>query len=374
MISKIEQDHGRFRQIVKGKIREDLRRFIAKGDFIAQEGRRLVSVPVHDIDLPTFRYGDKSGGLGMGDGKEGDTAGQSGRGPGQGGDQQGRHVMEVDVTIEELADVLGEELKLPRIEPKGAHNLTSQKDRYNGVRPIGPASLRHFKRTYREALKRQVTIGDYDPDDPVIIPIKRDLRYRSWTEIRKPQSSAAVIYMMDVSGSMGEEQKQLVRMQAFWMDAWLARNYQGVESRYIVHDVEAKEVDKPTFFGMKEDGGTRISSALEAAAKLIDNDYQPADWNIYLFHFSDGDNSSDSDNRHCVKLLREGLLPKVNLFGYTQVKSAYGSGHFYGVLKEEFAATAVTQPDSQDAKVAMAKVGDRSEVYEALRALFSAGR
>ena len=180
--------------------------------------------------------------------------------------------------------------------------------------------------------------------------------------------------MMDVSGSMGDEQKQLVRMQAFWMDAWLSRNYQGVESRYIVHDVEAKEVDKQTFFGMKEDGGTRISSALEAAAKLIDDDYEPADWNIYLFHFSDGDNSSDSDNRHCVKLLRDNLLRKVNLFGYTQVKSAYGSGQFYGVLKEEFPLTTATAADSLDAKVAAAKVGDRSEVYEALRVLFAAGR
>ena len=63
MVNKIEQDHQRFRQIVRGKIRRDLRRFIAKGELIGKEGQRFVSIPIHDIDIPTFRYGDNSGAL-----------------------------------------------------------------------------------------------------------------------------------------------------------------------------------------------------------------------------------------------------------------------------------------------------------------------
>ncbi len=296
-----------------------------------------------------------------------------GNGPGSGGDQAGRHVLEVDVQLDELADMLAEELKLPRIQPRGAHNITTVKDKYSGVRPVGPASLRHFKRTYREALKRQVSMGQYDPANPVIIPVKNDLRFRSWNEVRKPQSAAAVLYMMDVSGSMGDEQKTLVRMQAFWMDTWLRRNYQGLESRYIVHDVTAREVDRATFFSMREDGGTRISSALQCAAEVIDAHYDPADWNIYLFHFSDGDNSSDADNRLCCQMLRQTLLPRVNLFGYTQVKSMYGSGQFHAVLTEAFASGAAS-PDSDDAKVAAVTVGGREEIYDALKGLFRAGR
>jgi uncharacterized sporulation protein YeaH/YhbH (DUF444 family) len=365
MISSIQQDHSRFRQIIKGRIRKDLRRFIAKGEMIGKEGRKFVSIPVHDIDIPTFRYGDNSGGVGMGEGKEGQGVG------GQGGEQEGKHLLEVNVELNELADILGEELQLPRIQPKGAHNITTVKDKYTGIRPIGPASLRHFKRTYKSALRRQISMGDYDPENPVIIPIKDDLRYRSWTEVKKPQSNAAIIYMMDVSGSMGDEQKELVRLQAFWIDTWLRRNYEGIESRYIVHDVVAQEVDRATFFSVREDGGTRISSALTCCQQVLEAHYDPGEWNIYLFHFSDGDNSSDADNRVCCQILEKHLLPAANLFGYVQVKSAYGSGHFYNVLREQF-----PEKSSGDLaqRVVASRVNDRTDIYDSLRALFKAGR
>jgi len=369
MVNKIEQDHSRFRHIVKGKIRKDLRKFIAKGELIGREGKRAVSIPVHDIDIPTFRYGDNNAGVGMGEGEEGQPVG----GKGKGGEEEGQHILEVNVGLDELADILAEELKLPRIEPKGQHSLTSIKDKYTGVRPVGPASLRHFKRTYREALKRQLALGTYDPANPVIIPIKDDLRFRTWSEVKKPQSNAVIVYMMDVSGSMGEEQKQLVRLQAFWIDTWLRRNYDGIESRYIVHDVSASEVDRRTFFSMKEDGGTRISSALQCAEQLLDRHYDPAAWNVYLFHFSDGDNSSDSDNRLCVELLEKKLLPISNMFGYVQVKSAYGSGHFHGVLKEAF-VDKNPPADSDAGKVVVSRVNEREDIMDSLRMLFKAGR
>ncbi|HYF15242.1 MAG TPA: DUF444 family protein [Phycisphaerales bacterium] len=363
MISKIEQDHQRFRQIVRGKIRRDLRRFMSRGDILAREGRRVVSVPIHDVELPRFQYGDNTG-VGMGEGKEG-------QGVGRGGEQEGRHVMEVDVSLEELADILAEELRLPRIKPRGQHRITTTRDKYSGIRPVGPASLRSFKRTYREALKRQLALGTYDPDDPVIIPVKSDLRFRTWNEVKKPQSNAAIVYMMDVSGSMGEEQKELVRLEAFWIDTWLRRNYEGIDSRYIVHDVKAGEVDKQTFFSIREDGGTRISSALQCCKELLENHYDPNEWNVYLFHFSDGDNSSDSDNRLCVKLLRDDLLPRCNMFGYCQVASAYGSGSFLGVLNESFPGG---EPDEQGPRLVTSKVGGREDILESLRTFFKAGR
>lgn len=365
MISKIEQDHQRFRQIVRGKIRKDLRRFLSRGDILGKEGGRYVSIPIHDVDIPTFRYGDNSG-VGMGEGEEG-----QGVGKGQGGEQEGRHILEVDITLEELADIMAEELKLPRIQPRGAHRITTVKDKYTGIRPVGPNSLRSFKRTYREALKRQLAMGQYDPDNPVIIPIKNDLRFRTWNEVKKPQSNAAIIYMMDVSGSMGEEQKELVRLEAFWIDTWLRRNYEGIESRYIVHDVKAAEVDKKTFFSVKEDGGTRISSALTCCKELLDAHYDPSEWNIYLFHFSDGDNSSDADNKLCVKMLEETLLPRCNFFGYCQVASAYGSGSFYGVLNEAFPNGAA---DDAGPRIITSKVGGKDDILESLRTFFKAGR
>jgi hypothetical protein len=109
--------------------------------------------------------------------------------------------------------------------------------------------------------------------------------------------------MMDVSGSMGDEQKELVRLEAFWIDTWLRRNYEGIESRYIVHDVRAGEVDKKTFFHLREDGGTASAAPTKCCRSCSTSHYDPDEWNIYLFHFSDGDNSSDADNRLCVKII-----------------------------------------------------------------------
>ena len=90
MVNKIEQDHQRFRQIVRGNIRKDLRKFLSRGELIGREGQRYVSIPVHDIDIPTFRYGDNSGGVGMGEGEEGQGVGQGKNG--QGGEQEGQHL------------------------------------------------------------------------------------------------------------------------------------------------------------------------------------------------------------------------------------------------------------------------------------------
>ena len=92
MVNKIEQDHSRFRHIVKGKIRKDLRKFIAKGELIGREGKRAVSIPVHDIDIPTSRYGDTNAGVGMGEGQDGQPVG----GKGKGGEEEGQHILEVN--------------------------------------------------------------------------------------------------------------------------------------------------------------------------------------------------------------------------------------------------------------------------------------
>ena len=107
--------------------------------------------------------------------------------------------MEVDLSLDELADILAEELKLPRIDPKGKHRITTIREKYSPLRRVGPESLRHFKRSFKEALKRSDhASGDYDPDNPIIIPEKKDIRYRSWKEVKSPQSNAVIIFMMDV--------------------------------------------------------------------------------------------------------------------------------------------------------------------------------
>ncbi len=364
MALRIEKDHQRFRHIVKGKIRDDLRKFLTRGELLGKEGKHYISIPVRGIEIPHFRYGDNDSGVGQGDGEPGDAVDGDGDGRGAGGAEEGQHILEVDVSLDELADILGEELELPRIKPKGHNRLTTEKDRYSGIRQSGPESLRHFKRSFRRALKRQIIAGLYDPKRPRIIIERSDKVYRSWKTVLSPQSNAVIIYMMDVSGSMGDEQKELVRLEAFWIDAWLRRNYQGLESRYIVHDVRAGEVDRETFFRLREDGGTRISSAFKAARQLIETHYAPEEWNIYLFHFSDGDNSSESDSRECCTMLREKLLPTVNFFGYCQVASAYGSGNFINVLHEHLAS---------EPNMITSRVNHKDDIYDSIKAFFCKG-
>src|SRR6266851_2873100 len=163
MSLKIDQDHSRFRNIVRGKIRQNLRKYISPGE----------------------------------------------------------HVLEVDVTLDELAAILGEELELPDIQDKGKSKITSAKDRYTGIRRVGPESLRHFKRTYREALKRMIAAGTFRPERPIVVSSPDDKRFRSWKTDVEPVANAVIIYMMDVSGSMGDEQKEIVRIESFWIDTWL---------------------------------------------------------------------------------------------------------------------------------------------------------
>src|SRR5947207_9521947 len=127
------------------------------------------------------------------------------------------------------------------------------------------------------------------------------------------------------TGSITDEQKQIVRIESFWIDTWPRSQYDGVERRYIIHDAVAKEVDEETFYHTRESGGTRISSAYRACVQLIDEKYSPSDWNIYCFQFSDGDNWGE-DNEQSITLLRDRLLPAANQFCYGQVESPYGSG------------------------------------------------
>lgn len=342
MPERIERDHRRFRRIVRGQIKKNLRKYISRGDMIAPHGKKKISIPVPQINIPRFRFGQKNtGGVGQGDGEEGDPLGrgEGQSGSGEAGDKPGEHALEVEFTTEELARIMGEELALPNIQPRGVHRIIAKKERYTGIRQTGPESLKHFKRTFKEALKRQLASGTYDPKHPVIIPIREDKRYRSWKTDSIPQSNAVIIYMMDVSGSMGDEQKELVRIESYWIDMWLRTQYRGLESRFIIHDATAREVDRDTFFRTRESGGTMISSAYKLCCKIIDADYPSGQWNIYPFHFSDGDNWSSDDTHVCMKVLEENLFPVSNVFCYGQVHSPYGSGQFIKDLTKHFPET-----------------------------------
>ena len=343
---------------------------MSNSDLIGRQGGKTVKVPINRIDIPRFRLGSSEGGggVGQGEGEVGDSIGQGdpqdGDGPGQAGQDEGAKELEMEVSLEELAEIMAEELELPRIEPKGSKEISTTSVKYSGVRQVGPESLKTFKRTYKEALKRMIATGEYDPENPIIVPRREDHRYRSWSEEQEPVTQAVIIYMMDVSGSMGDEQKEIVRIESFWLDTWLRSQYQGIEARYIIHDATAREVDHHTFFHTRESGGTMISSAYNVCLDIMDTDYPSSEWNIYPFHFSDGDNWSLDDTQQCLKLLSEEIIPRSNMFSYGQVDSPYGSGQFLKDLQAKF---------GDEDKVALSEIKNREMIYDSIKDFLGKG-
>jgi uncharacterized protein len=370
MARNIDRDLTRFKQIVRGKVRQNLRKYVNHGEMIGRKGKNVVSIPVPSINIPRFQHGPKgSGGVGQGDGEEGEPIGKGGQQPGDGmgpaGSEPGdQHYREVEVTLDELAEMLGDELQLPRIEPKGNDALVSQKDRYTTISDNGPDSLRHHKRTFKKALKRSIASSGYRPERPMIIPTRDDFQYRSWKTVPMPESNAALIYIMDVSGSMMDEQKEIVRTEAFWIDTWLRNQYDGVQCRYIIHDAAAKEVDEDTFYHTRESGGTRISSAYKVCRDLIKREFPPDEWNIYCFQFSDGDNWGE-DNKDCLQMLVEEIMAHCNLYCYGQVESPYGSGDFIRELRK--------LTDNHD-NLVVSEIPGKDAIYDSIKTFLGKGK
>jgi len=358
LATRIETDLNRFRQIVRGRVREELRKHLGQQELIGRQGKRLVSIPIPHLDLPRFVHDPGGQGVGQGEG-EGDGSGH------QAGSEPGRHMLEAEFSIEELAKLLGEALELPRIEPKGREEIDSRTGRYTGVSPVGPDSLRHFKRSYRQALRRLIASGEYDPQRPRVPIIRQDKRFRVWKSVTEPKANAVIVYVMDVSGSMGTEQKEIVRTESFWIDAWIRSHYQGLRTVYVVHDAAAKEVDRETFFKIRESGGTVISSAYETVIQILDERFPINDWNLYIFQFTDGENYSRQDTEKCLDMLEKRLLPGINLFGYGQVESHGTRGDFYDALEARFRG---------NERVALSHIADRAAIVPSIKTFLSRGK
>ena len=143
---KIDRDYERFRKIVRGKVKTNLGKYISRGEMIGQKGKDLISIPLPQIDIPQFRYGNKGqGGVGQGQGDVGTPVGppQPGDGSQGAGSEPGGHILEVELSLGELAAILGEELAgcLARIESQVAVRKTSSPPRtneYTGGAPRWP--------------------------------------------------------------------------------------------------------------------------------------------------------------------------------------------------------------------------------------------
>lgn len=361
------EDQKRFREIIRGKIRKELGKYMSQPARILRQGRKKVSVPFPQVDLPRFKFDDKQGGgVGQGGGEEGDPLGpaETNDEEGNAGENPGDHALSVEFSIEEFIDLIAEELELPDLDDKGKKNIIHIRDKYTGIRRAGPAGLRHPKKTLREALKRSVSTGKYDPKKPMIVPEKRDYRYKASKPVFEEKVQAVIFYMMDVSGSMNRKKKIIARIQCFWINMWIGRNYPWVERVFIIHDVNAREVDEKTFFMTEESGGTKISSAYEHCLKMIEEEYPSSEWNIYLFHFSDGDNLIMDDKPASIALFN--ILRHANMFGYIQINPSTKKGRFWRAVRD--LSKKIDKKIAQ--KIRLAFISSRDDTMKTLKKLF----
>jgi uncharacterized sporulation protein YeaH/YhbH (DUF444 family) len=328
MPRRIEEDHKDFRDVVSGKIRKALKKFIKSGQIFRNRGKNgKISISIPKIDIPHIVYGDKEEGVGRGPGKPGDVIGKDPE-PGQGAGQESSEGITINLDLEEVLKFMADDLALPNLKPKPNETFEDIKIKYNNISLVGPESLRHNRRTFLQAIKRQASMGTLEelhkvPGCPeprrIITPWPGDKRFRQYNEIRIPSSNALIIYARDGSGSMDAQKCEIVSDMAWWIDVWIRRFYTRVERMYVWHDTAAMEVDEEKFYKYRFGGGTTCSSALKFITKQFDNRFPPQKWNIYVFYFSDGDNWGD-DNQVFINSLKEEFPPHVaNFVGITQI-------------------------------------------------------
>ncbi|HYP50988.1 MAG TPA: sporulation protein YhbH [Pyrinomonadaceae bacterium] len=363
-------DQDRHKERVKEAVRKNLGSIVSNEGIIMSDGKRTVKVPIRELDEFKFRYDyKKKKHVGQGDGKTkvGDVIGREGQqgqgsGSGEAGNSGGGEYYEAEVNIDELAALIFEDLNLPFLEERNQKAVPTRTTRFNEIRKTGVMANLDKRRMIMENIRRnaretgKTKFGNVKKDD---------LRFKSWEEEIRYESSAVVIAMMDVSGSMTEFKKYIARSFYFWMVRFLRTKYDNVEIVFISHHTEAKEVTEEQFFTQGESGGTVVSSAYQLASEIIKKRYNPADWNIYPFHFSDGDNYY-SDNEEAVRLADE-LIKTCNLFGYGEI----GDEGFPGFRRPNGALLSVFNERLKNKERFIGvRIEEKEDVYPALKEFF----
>ena len=361
-------DAARHRRKVKEAIRQNLPDIVGDEAIITRKEGQVVKVPIKGVKSYHFIHGQtggEGGGLGSGEPQRGKVIGRRPKqGQGQGGKpggEPGTDYLETEIDIEEIIQMMLEDLGLPNLRRKEVRETVIPKGwTFESIERSGIRPRLDKKRSIKEAIKRtevlvgalmeQTGRGEQDcrraltaakgdataarellesdeplPDtgeEPEYLLESDDLRYRTIREDVEYQSNAVVLAMMDVSGSMGTMKKYFARSFYFWMLSFLRSIYRTVDIRFISHTTEAKLVDEYEFFHKGESGGTKCASAYELACDLIDTEYPTNRWNVYPFHFSDGE---DWDPDRTVEAAKTLLAKDPAALGYGEIQTEYSA-------------------------------------------------
>jgi len=321
-----------------------------------------IKVPVKGIGEPQFHYDKDSGDKkhvhpGNKEYTQGDTIekpkGGQGKGKGQKGSKDGdptEDEFSVTISREEFLDYFFADLELPDMVKKHLNSIVDFKQKRAGYSNYGNPSKLNITRSYKNSMARRMAVGMFfdkkikeiedklktETDLALIAELEKeldklkkmklsvsfmeevDLQYNNFEKVAVPVTSAVMFCVMDVSGSMGEKEKDIAKRFFMLLYMFLTKQYERIEIVFIRHTTIAKEVDEEEFFNSRESGGTVVISALELMSKIIKERYSK-DWNIYAAQASDGDVWDRSDAQDCARILDADILNSVQYMIYIEI-------------------------------------------------------
>jgi uncharacterized sporulation protein YeaH/YhbH (DUF444 family) len=364
LFSRGARDWLRHNQKVREAVKNTLPEILSGEDLMTGSGKnRTVMVPVKFLEHSRFRLADPSSqqGAGQGRGQPGDVL-QPGRDKGDaqsqsGGTENGEIRFVVEMKLEEIIDWIWEELKLPDLKPKRTATMDEPDYVREGWDRRGARSRLDRRRTIKEAVKRRAI-----QENPVPI-VNEDLRFRQLVKRATPSMNAAVIFALDVSGSMDEAQRRLAKQFFFFALQGIRRQYSKVDTVFLAHAAQAWEFEESQFFQASSSGGTVSSCVFQLALDVMKNRYDPSRYNLYFFYASDGENAAE-DREPAAAALRL-LAAQTNYSGYVETG---GVATFRP--RETQVAEVFNELKGAGLPVGMSQLSSQEDVWRAIREFF----
>ena len=420
---KSTTNRGRFVGRVKGSVREAVKKVITDGnikDIVDSKGKGI-SIPSKGLSQPTFHHGkggtSNSSHPGNKEYVQGDRIKRPPEGGGKGGsegsqDGEGEDDFHFHLTQDEFLEIFFEDLELPDLVRKDLAVTEEFESKRCGFSTDGNPSRLNIIRSAKQAKGRRAalrgpkkkklkelqaelvelkdililyvkkedgweTVNQEEVNDRIevveheIVVLKRkigaipfmddmDLRYNRWERFPVPTTQAVMFCIMDVSGSMGEWEKEMSKRFFMLLYLFLMRAYERVEIVFIRHHSSAKEVEEEEFFYSPETGGTQVSPAFDVMDKIVKERFPTNQWNVFACQASDGDNWRP-DNPVVHQMLTETILPMCQYYAYVEI-DRYGRESDLWSMYEGIKAS---NPNFD-----MTEITDVSDIYPVFRKLF----
>jgi uncharacterized sporulation protein YeaH/YhbH (DUF444 family) len=413
----------RFIRLAKDTIKESVIRSIRERGLGEVGQKQVVTIPMKRIAEPRLRHAAQGGDRdqvfpGNKEFVAGDLLPKPKSGAGDKGSKgapegEGEDDFRFTLSAEEYLDILFDELELPDLAKTQLKDTSVFQNFRAGHSTSGSPSNLNLARTMRKSLARRISLGrpnsteraaleaeiaeleakaprtsqEDEALEALIVRFKEletrakriayidpvDLRYNRFERVPKPSAKAVMFCLMDVSGSMTEDMKELAKRFFLLLHIFLNRKYEHVDLVFIRHTSEASEVDEDTFFNSRETGGTVVSTALAEMKRIVEERYPSDAWNIYAAQASDGDNYS-SDSQACLQLLQEDILPACQYFAYVEVYDPRQAEIFLSNLNVSDLWKDYESVAAGRGNFAMKRVFSKADVFPVFRQLFASTR